>query len=185
MAAPAGSGAVEAYKTTKSRGANPSVSAAEFVPKAAPAVVAKASELHRAAGASARSAVYAQDPFKGTGIFKESRELPPGTYGGKKSRRRKTRRRGGAMQKTVRELVVDLERDPSEATLRNVLSDLKESPNDVLRVNSQDQERILNVLVRGDGEPRRREVDRMIRNLLPIMRNYQYGGRRRKTTHRR
>ncbi len=97
------------------------------------------------------------------------------------------RRRGGAMSKTLRELVVDLERDPSESTLRNVLTDLKESPNAVLRVNAESQERALEAPIRAEDEPRPRRVLRIIRIMLPLMQGFQYarGGRRRKTTRRR
>lgn len=180
MATPAGSGAVESYKNTKSPGGKPSVSAADFVPRASADVAAKSATLYEKAKGDLAGAT-SGDPFKKP----PPRELPPGTYGGKKSRRRKSRRRGGAMQKTVRELVVDLERDPSESTLRNVLSDLKESPNDVLRVNAQDQERALGAPVRAGDETMSRRVQRIIGIMLPMMRGFQYAGRRRKTTRRR
>jgi hypothetical protein len=98
--------------------------------------------------------------------------------------RRKTRRRGGAMSKTLRELVVDLERDPSESTLRNVLTDLKESPRAMLRANAEDQERALDAPIREEDEPRPRRVRRIIGIMLPMMRALQYVGGRRKTTRR-
>ncbi len=179
MAAPAGSGAVEAYKITKVRGAKPSVSAAEFVPRASPEVEAKAAALTKEAAASLRAAYSAHDPFKPTGFAATPKELPKGG----RSRRRKSRRRGGAMIKTVRELVLDLERDPSEATLRNVISDLKESPNDVLRSTAEGQEFALN----DDIDPMPVRVRRIIGLMLPVMRGFQYarGGRKRKTTRRR
>jgi hypothetical protein len=181
MAAPEGKTAKEAYATTKMR-SSPAGSAADFVPKASPAVVAKAAELHRAAGENLRAAVAAQDPFRPTGYFADDKELPKG---GRKSRRRKTRRRGGAMSKTLRELVVDLERDPSESTLRNVLTDLKESPNAVLRVNAESQDRALQDPIRAGDESMSRRVRRIIGIMLPMMRGFQYAGRRRKTTRRR
>jgi hypothetical protein len=182
MAAPAGSGAVEAYKSTKVRGANPSVSAEEFVPRASPEVEAKAAALTKEAAASLRAAYSSHDPFRPTGFAATPKELPKG---GKKSRRRK--RRGGAMVKTVRELVLDLERNPTEATLRNVLSDLKESPNPVLRDTADGQERLLDLPPQADPDPMPVRVRNVIGLLLPVMRGFQYarGGRRRKTTRRR
>jgi hypothetical protein len=125
MAAPAGSSAVEAYKNTKSRGAKPGPAAA-FVPKTSPEVEAKAGELHGKAIKNVWEAASAQDPFRPTGEFTPAGELPRGTYGGKKSRRRKTRR-GGAMGKSAAQLLNELDDDPSEASLRNVLSELKNS----------------------------------------------------------
>jgi hypothetical protein len=178
MAAPAGSGAVEAYKNTKSPGGKPSVSAAEFVPRASAEVAGKSSALYEKAARDLAGAT-SGDPFKKS----PSKELPPGTYGGRK--RRKTKRRGGAMSKTLRELVVDLERDPSESTLRNVLTDLKESPRAMLRANAEDQERALDAPIREEDEPRPRRVRRIIGIMLPMMRAFQYAGRRRKTTRRR
>jgi len=121
MAAPAGSGAVEAYKTTAVRGAKPSVSATEFVPRASADVAAKSDALRKKVEEDVAGAT-SGDPFKKP----PPRELPPGTYGGKKSRR-KSRRRGGAMGKSVAQLLNELDDDPSEASLRNVLSELKES----------------------------------------------------------
>jgi hypothetical protein len=96
MAAPAGSGAVEAYKKTKSPGGKPSVSAADFVPKASAVVAGTSSALYEKAAKDLAGAT-SGDPFKKS----PSKELPPGTYGGKKSRRRKTRR-GGRRRKTTR-----------------------------------------------------------------------------------
>jgi hypothetical protein len=182
MAAPAGSSAVEAYKNTKSRGAKPGPASA-FVPKTSPEVAAKAEALHGKAIKNVWEAASAQDPFRPTGEFTPAGELPRGTYGGKKSRRRKTRRRGGAMVKSMRELKADLEREPTEATLRNVLSDLKGADNGRLREYAEEMEERLE-----DAAPpyqNREDRVRMIVERVVGLLNMQGRGRRRKTTRRR
>ena len=178
MAAPAGSGAVEAYKKTKSPVGKPSVSAAEFVPRASAEVAGKSSALYEKTAKDLAGAT-SGDPFKKS----PSKELPPGTYGGRKSRRRKTRRRGGAMVKTMQELKADLEREPTEATLRNVLSDLKGADNGRLREYAEEMEERLE-----DAAPPYQNRDdrvRMIVERVVGLLNMQGRGRRRKTTRRR
>ncbi len=120
------------------------------------------------------------DPFKKS----PSKELPPGTYGGRKSRRRKTRRRGGAMVKTFRELKADLEREPTEATLRNVLSDLKGADNARLREYAEEMEERLE-----DAAPpyqnRDDRVRMIVERVVGLLDMHGRGRRRRKTTRRR
>ncbi len=177
MAAPAGSGAVEAYKKTKSPGGKPSVSAADFYPKASPAVEAKASSLTAAAKGNLASAYSSHDPFRATGFAAPPKELPKG---GKKSRR-KTRRRGGALTKPLPALLEDLNRDPSKATLENVVDDFQNSNIRELEVTGRALSRALRA-PRPDVplDHLVEQAKRAIRNVLA-----HAGGRRRKTTRRR
>jgi hypothetical protein len=96
MAAPAGSGAVEAYSKTKSRKPAPGVYVKDFVPKTSPRVMDEAALRDIASVKNTLEAAKHTDPFKST----TARELPPGTYGGRKHR--KTRRRGGRRRTTRR-----------------------------------------------------------------------------------
>jgi len=91
MAAPAGSGAVEAYSKTKTRKPAPGVYVKDFVPKASDRTMDEAALRDVASVKNTLEAAKHTDPFKSTA----PRELPSGTYGGRKTRRRKTRRRGG------------------------------------------------------------------------------------------
>lgn len=179
MAAPAGSGAVEAYKTTKSRGANPSVSAAEFVPKASADVAAKSAALYEKTKGDLAGAT-SGDPFKKP----PPRELPPGTYGGKKSRRKTRRRRGGAMIKSIAEHLADLRASRTRATLENILSDLEVSG---VRALEDYARQVKGNLRDNAGEEGARmymaSAERMLQAHLPP--NQRRGGRRRKTTRRR
>jgi hypothetical protein len=175
MAAPAGSGAVEAYKNTKVRGATPAVAVKDFVPKASDSLM---DETARRSFAAANNMIdAAKHPPR-----PPPRELPPGTYGGRKKTRR--HRRGGAMSKTIRELKADLERDPTESTLRNVLSDFKGADdNPRLRDYGQEYEDRLEDPLRA-GETRADRVRMIIERVVGLLRMYGRG-RRRKTTRRR
>jgi hypothetical protein len=179
MAAPAGSGAVEAYKNTKSRKATPGVYVKDFVPTASPRLMDETALRDVASVKNTLEAAKHTDPFKST----TAKEVPPGTYGGRKSRRRKTRRRGGAMVKTMQELKADLEREPTEATLRNVLSDLKGADNARLKDYAEEMEERLE----DDAPPYQNRDDRvrMIVERVVGLLNMQGRGRRRKTTRRR
>jgi hypothetical protein len=178
MAAPAGSGAVEAYKTTKSRGATPGVAVKDFVPTASPRLM---DETARRTFETARNTLEAAkhtDPFKSTA----PRELPPGTYGGRKSRRRK--RRGGAMIKSIAEHIRELEVPGVErATLENALSDLKANENRHLASYAEGLEENLREPL-GPGEDMDGRVRDIVRRLHGMLRMYGRG-RRRKTTRRR
>jgi hypothetical protein len=94
MAAPAGSGAVEAYKNTKSRKSAPGVYVKDFVPTASPRLMDESALRDVASVKNTLEAAKHTDPFKST----TAKELPPGTYGGRK----KSRRRGGRRRKTTR-----------------------------------------------------------------------------------
>jgi hypothetical protein len=173
MAAPAGSGAVEAYKNTKSRKAAPGVYVKDFVPTASPRVMDEAALRDVASVKNTLEAAKHTDPFKSTA----PRELPPGTYGGRKSRRRKTRRRGGAMIKNYAELLRDLERDPTETTLRNVLSDFKGADdNPRMRDYGEEYEERLEDPLR-PGETRADRVRSIIMNVTGLLRMYGRGRR--------
>jgi hypothetical protein len=179
MAAPAGSSAVEAYKKTKSPGGKPSVSAADFVPRASAEVAGKSSALYEKATKDLAGAT-SGDPFKKA----PSKELPSGTYGGRKSRRRKSRRRGGAMIKSIDEHLADLRASRTRATLENILSDLEASGVRAL----EDYARLVKGnLLNNPGEegarPYMASTERMLEAHLPVGR--RPGGRRRKTTRRR
>jgi hypothetical protein len=102
------------------------------------------------------------------------------TYGG--GRRRKTRRRGGAMSKTLPELIADLERDPTKATLENVLSDLKAGDNPALVSYAQGLEENLREPLRG-GETMEQRVRDIIVRITGFLGRFRGG--RRKTTRRR
>ena len=177
MAAPKGVGAVEAYKTTKSRVGPREVGVAEFMPKASPAVEDQA----------ARLAFQAAKNFRDVGFGVErSAEVPGlstpagGPKGGRKSRRR---RRGGAMTKPLRELIADLERDPSKATLENVISDLKASGNRAYEDYGASLEIRLRQPLRA-GETMDERVRATIEGVVSMLR-MAGRGRRRKTTRRR
>ena len=176
MAAPAGSGAVESYKKTKSPGGKPSVSAAEFVPRASADVAAKSAALRKKVEEDVASAT-SGDPFKKS----PPRELPPGTYGGRKKSLR--RRRGGAMIKSIGEHLADLRASRTRATLENILSDLEVSG---IR-DLEDYARLVKGNLRNNpGEEGARlymgGTERMLETHLPP--NQRRGGRR-KTTRRR
>lgn len=181
MAAPAGSSAVEAYKNTKSRGAKPGPAAA-FVPRASAEVAGMSSALHEKTAKDLAGAT-SGDPFKKS----PSKELPPGTYGGRK--RRKTRRRGGAMVKTIAEHLEDLRRNRTRATLENILSDFEQSGNRVL----EEYARVVKRNLRDNaGEEGARmyfvSAERMLERYLPVGNRREAGaggGRRRNTTRRR
>jgi hypothetical protein len=99
-------------------------------------------------------------------------------------RHRKTRRRGGAMIKSYAEHLRDLERDPTEATLRNVLSDFKGSDdNPRMRDYGENFEERLEDPLR-PGETRADRVRDIIVRVTGLLRMYGRG-RRRKTTRRR
>jgi pyruvate-formate lyase len=87
------------------------------------------------------------------------------------------------MVKTMQELKADLEREPTEATLRNVLSDLKGADNGRLREYAEEMEERLE-----DAAPPYQNRDdrvRMIVERVVGLLNMQGRGRRRKTTRRR
>ena len=87
------------------------------------------------------------------------------------------------MVKTFRELKADLEREPTEATLRNVLSDLKGADNARLKDYAEEMEERLE----DDAPPYQNRDDRvrMIVERVVGLLNMQGRGRRRKTTRRR
>jgi hypothetical protein len=88
------------------------------------------------------------------------------------------------MSKTIRELKADLERDPTESTLRNVLSDFKGADdNPRLRDYGQEYEDRLEDPLRA-GETRADRVRMIIERVVGLLRMYGRG-RRRKTTRRR
>ncbi len=176
MAAPAGSGAVEAYKNTKVRGATPAVAVKDFVPTASDRLMDDTARRSFEAARNTLEAAKHKDPFKPTA----PRELPPGTYGGRKKSRR---RRGGAMTKSIRELLRDLEADPSKSTLDNVLTDLKASGNDVLEAYARGLEQNLREPLR-PRETMESRVRENVERVAGILRMYGRG-RRRKTTRRR
>ncbi len=178
MAAPAGSGAVEAYKNTKVRGATPSVAVKDFVPKASDRLMDETARRSFEAARNTLEATKHMDPLKPTA---PRGELPPGTYGGRKKSRR---RRGGAMIKSYAQLLRDLERDPTEATLRNVLSDFKGADdNPRMKDYGEEYEARLEDPLR-PGETRADRVRSIIVNVTGLLRMYGRG-RRRKTTRRR
>jgi hypothetical protein len=127
MAAPAGSGAVEAYKKTKSPGGKPLVSAAEFVPKASESTKKELVNIYSKVKADRDAALASSNFLRPTGMYAAAGELPAETLpkGGRRKSRR--RRRGGALTKPLPELLMDLQRNPSKATLENVISDFKAS----------------------------------------------------------
>lgn len=95
--------------------------------------------------------------------------------------RKGTRRRGGAI-KPVRELIADLEREPTKATLENVISDLKASGDRTLSGYGEGTEIRLRMRLR-PGETMEQHVRATIDGLLPLLRAVRGG--RRKTTRRR
>jgi hypothetical protein len=105
---------------------------------------------------------------------------------GGRSLRRKTRRRGGAMSKSVAQLLNELDDDPSEATLRNVLTELKESGHALTVRLGQSIEEGLNIK-KDAGQLTQQAVNAAINFLKDRMRKGRImaGGRRRKTTRRR
>ena len=175
MAAPAGSGAVEAYSKTKTRKPAPGVYVKDFVPKASDRTMDEAALRDVASVKNTLEAAKHTDPFKSTA----PRELPPGTYGGRKSRRR-----GGAMIKSIPELIRDLEvPGVDRSTLENALSDLKANDNRHLASYAEGlEENLREPLQAGeDMDGRVRDIVRRIHGMLRM-----YGrGRRRKTTRRR
>ena len=93
-------------------------------------------------------------------------------------RKRKTRRRGGAMARTAAELKEDLNQDPSKATLENVLSDLKASEKAEVVDLARQMEEKLNAELR-DGETMDDRVKKIISSTRYIL--AMAGGKRRKT----
>ncbi len=174
MAAAAGSGAVEAYSKTKSRKPAPGVYVKDFVPKTSPRVMDETALRDVASVKNTLEAAKHTDPFKSTA----PRELPPGTYGGRKSRRRK--RRGGALTKPLPQLLEDLNRDPSKATLENVISDFKTSNIRYL----EDRGARLEAQVR-EGRARLDYLVQLAKEDIEAILGGRAGGRRRKTTRRR
>ncbi len=88
------------------------------------------------------------------------------------------------MVKTYAELLRDLERDPTEATLRNVLSDFKGADdNPRMKDYGEEYEARLEDPLR-PGETRADRVRSIIVNVTGLLRMYGRG-RRRKTTRRR
>jgi len=127
MAAPPGKSAKEAYALTKVR-SNPAGSAAEFVPKPSESLKAQTTGLYGKIKADRDAALASASFLRPTGMYAAAGELPAETLPkGGRSRRRKTRRRGGATTKPLPELLMDLQRNPSRATLENVISDFKVS----------------------------------------------------------
>ena len=84
--------------------------------------------------------------------------------------------RGGAMIKNFRELLADIRADPSESTLLNVLSDMKESDQDPVRSYGQSLEQYFQGL-RPDEKPA--AVAAIIQNLVPFLQIYAGRERRR------
>lgn len=159
--------------------------AGEWKPVASKEVKAKAAELHKKAGEDLRAAVSARDPMR-PDVIPGLSEHPlgstgwkPATKGGRKSRRKT--RRGGAI-KPVRELIADLEREPTKATLENVISDLKASGDRTLSGYGEGTEIRLRMRLR-PGETMEQHVRATIDGLLPLLRAVRGG--RRKTTRRR
>ena len=173
MAAAPGSTIKDAYGSKAPR--NPRETPAEFVPKASAGLKA---ELASNAAAVARDvkAATSGDPF----AKRPGGELPGFPKGGRKSRRR---RRGGAMIKPLPELIADLEREPTKATLENVISDLKASDDRRLMGMGEGTGIRLGMRLR-PGETMEQRVRATIDGLLPLLRSIR-GGRRRKTTRRR
>ncbi len=97
-------------------------------------------------------------------------------------RRRSTRRRGGAMVKSMRELQRDLEADPSKSTLDNVLTDLKASDVDELAIWAEMVEENLRQPLRA-GETMESRVRDTVERAVGMLRMVGRG-RRRKTTRR-
>ena len=178
MAAPKGVGAVEAYKNTKSRVGPRGVDVKDFVPKASPAVEDQAARLAFQTVKDLRAAS-AYTPAK-SGEVPGLSSPAGGPTGGRKSRRR---RRGGALTKPLPELLEDLVRNPSKATLENVLSDLKTSRILRLEAHGERLDGILRQPLRA-GEDIETRVRTITRELIGILRVYLHGGRR-KTTRRR
>jgi len=87
------------------------------------------------------------------------------------------------MIKGLRELLRDLEADPSKSTLENVLTDLKASGNDVLASFAGGIERNLQEPLRA-RETMESRVRENVERVAGILRMYGRG-RRRKTTRRR
>jgi hypothetical protein len=175
MAAPAGSGAVEAYKNTKSRKATPGVYVKDFVPTASPRLMDESALRDVASVKNTLEAAKHTDPFKSTA----PRELPPGTYGGRKKSRRQ-KRRGGALTKPLPALLEDLNRDPSKATLENVISDFKTSNIRYL----EDRGARLEAQLR-EGRARLDYLVQLAKEDIEAILGGRAGGRRRKTTRRR
>ncbi len=96
--------------------------------------------------------------------------------------RKTRRRRGGAMIKSVAELIEDLERNPTEATMRNVFSDLQSSGNPQLERYGRHMEERLG----GDPGVNRDELAPLLaRQVVRYLREGRFGGRRRRKTTRR
>ena len=179
MAAPKGVGAVDAYKNTKSRVGPRDVAVSNFMPKASPAVEDQAARLAFQAAKDLRAGV-ALRPSKPPTEVPGLSSPAGGPTGGRKSRRR---RRGGALTKPLPELLEDLVRNPSKATLENVLSDLKTSRILRLEAHGERLDGILRQPLRA-GEDIETRVRTITRELIGILRVYLHGGRR-KTTRRR
>ncbi len=95
--------------------------------------------------------------------------------------------RGGAMTKYFRELVADIQADPSESTLLNVISDMEESEHDPVKAYAQTLKQYLQGL-----RPDQKEaaIASVYERLLPFLqifanRERRRGGGRRKTTRRK
>jgi hypothetical protein len=88
------------------------------------------------------------------------------------------------MTKGVRELLRDLERDPFESTLRNVLSDLKaDDSNPRIREYAEEMEELLDAPIE-PSQTKEERVRMIIMRVAGLLRMHGRG-RRRKTTRRR
>ena len=87
------------------------------------------------------------------------------------------------MTKPLPELIADLEREPTKATLENVISDLKASDDRRLMGMGEGTGIRLGMRLR-PGETMEQRVRDTIDGLLPLLRSIR-GGRRRKTIRRR
>jgi hypothetical protein len=85
--------------------------------------------------------------------------------------------RGGAMIKNFTQLIADIEADPSEATLRNVLSDLKESDHEPVKQYAQTLEGYFDAL---SPDQKEAALPGIYIELVPFLGTYARRERRRR-----